>query len=417
MELVSGSIIRFHRLQQSLTLQELADGICSISHLSKIEKGVYEPNKEITELLFKKLGKNPHSEDDNVKKLKKYVNDFYYHWIYSDKEALTELLEKINKRKEIYTTSTLLVHYLIIHLLYNLTINQQDEAKKYLKELETLNIHDFEEYSRFTLAQGIYLRKFESSDRAFRFLKRNYSKISNEDKNEYDYQIGMLYSTQNKPVLALLHLQKAFMQYSYSMNFIKAAACQSIIAFNFGRLNMSEEAEIGFKTTIQSLKYLKHHHLLIETRYNYGLFLKRTNRFSDSLHELKKCEAYFSEGSEQKILLTLAICECLINLKSREEIEEEITRKLSKIALYSKNKRYLLYAELLETKLNNKKLHMKFLEKKYVPYLMQQGSFLEAKKYSLQLLDFYGEYSEKKQTKILKNLYEIEKEIHNEKIF
>ncbi|WP_236355819.1 helix-turn-helix domain-containing protein, partial [Exiguobacterium chiriqhucha] len=71
-----GNIIRFNRIKAKKTQHEVATGICSISHLSKIEKGVYLPNQETLHLLLERLGKKIDFEKDQHQRLVKLIDDF-----------------------------------------------------------------------------------------------------------------------------------------------------------------------------------------------------------------------------------------------------------------------------------------------------------------------------------------------------
>ena len=52
----AGALIRMMRLEKNWSQETLAQGICSVSYLSKIEQGKAEPNEALYGLLFEKLG-------------------------------------------------------------------------------------------------------------------------------------------------------------------------------------------------------------------------------------------------------------------------------------------------------------------------------------------------------------------------
>lgn len=55
MQHVAGALIRMLRLEKNWSQETLAQGICSVSYLSKIEQGKAEPNESLYVLLFEKL--------------------------------------------------------------------------------------------------------------------------------------------------------------------------------------------------------------------------------------------------------------------------------------------------------------------------------------------------------------------------
>ncbi|MBB2481294.1 helix-turn-helix transcriptional regulator [Bacillus sp. APMAM] len=46
--MLEGKIIKFYRESKGMTQKDLGDGICSNTHLSKIERGLTEVSKELT---------------------------------------------------------------------------------------------------------------------------------------------------------------------------------------------------------------------------------------------------------------------------------------------------------------------------------------------------------------------------------
>ncbi|MBQ1604688.1 MAG: helix-turn-helix transcriptional regulator, partial [Lachnospiraceae bacterium] len=51
-----GEVIRKKRVELKLTQEELADEICSVGYLSKIENGIREPSSRIVRMLLERLG-------------------------------------------------------------------------------------------------------------------------------------------------------------------------------------------------------------------------------------------------------------------------------------------------------------------------------------------------------------------------
>ncbi|MEH7802743.1 helix-turn-helix transcriptional regulator, partial [Bacillus pumilus] len=54
MKINIGQIIKLYRYKQNMTQSELAEGICSVSHLSKIENGSKEANQDTINLLLER---------------------------------------------------------------------------------------------------------------------------------------------------------------------------------------------------------------------------------------------------------------------------------------------------------------------------------------------------------------------------
>ena len=66
-----GSVIKYYRSKHNLTQHQLAEGICSISHLSKIESNAYMPHESTIQALLAKMGVQWNTEIDKRKQLER----------------------------------------------------------------------------------------------------------------------------------------------------------------------------------------------------------------------------------------------------------------------------------------------------------------------------------------------------------
>lgn len=115
-----GSALKLRRQQLGMTLEEGAEGICSISYLSKLENNQIEPNPEFVELLSERFG---------MKQQKTYDRDDYE----KDLRLITDWMIEQHIFDE-----TLLVKYqghedhqsLLIHLIHDSMNHQYHLAEK-----------------------------------------------------------------------------------------------------------------------------------------------------------------------------------------------------------------------------------------------------------------------------------------------
>lgn len=89
-----GPLIRILRLQKNWSLETLANGICSVSYLSKIEHGNVETNHQLIEDLFRKLGFF-WSEDPAHNLLCEQLYEGIFSWDDVYTKTQFDLLEKI----------------------------------------------------------------------------------------------------------------------------------------------------------------------------------------------------------------------------------------------------------------------------------------------------------------------------------
>ena len=69
-----GSLIKYHRTKQKMTQSELAEGICSVPHLSKIENNSKEANVETIRLVLDRLDIDLHDVEESEVKVEVLLN-------------------------------------------------------------------------------------------------------------------------------------------------------------------------------------------------------------------------------------------------------------------------------------------------------------------------------------------------------
>ncbi|QUH18584.1 helix-turn-helix domain-containing protein [Alkaliphilus sp. B6464] len=131
---ITGLLIKSNREKLGLKQEYLCKGICSISYLSKIEKGNIVPSEDITRMLFKRLGVNFNNDIEfvrNGKRLFEEISKANYFGIPVDKDKL----EEIRKNKSLYLNSPLNIDYQLFELydtLFEVKSTDILEYKEYM---------------------------------------------------------------------------------------------------------------------------------------------------------------------------------------------------------------------------------------------------------------------------------------------
>lgn len=115
MKNIEGLLIRMNREKRDLTQEYLCKGVCSVSYLSKIEKGDISASDEIINLLFKRLEIKYYNDIDFVKKGKAILSDIEkanYFGLRLDEK----LVKDTRKDKDIYLNSPLFIDYHLFEL-------------------------------------------------------------------------------------------------------------------------------------------------------------------------------------------------------------------------------------------------------------------------------------------------------------
>jgi HTH-type transcriptional regulator, quorum sensing regulator NprR len=134
--LLIGNRIKYLRQKKNLSLEVLAKGIVSLSHLSNIEAGRYIPSEEILSPLAKSLKvPQPYLTGFTQKdsKLETLLNNLSYK-IHTDLEEANEILDEISTSYEFINSPLQEYYYLALKSLYEFKANFVSIANKIIEQ-------------------------------------------------------------------------------------------------------------------------------------------------------------------------------------------------------------------------------------------------------------------------------------------
>ena len=149
-----GFLIRNNRIKKGMSQEQLCKDICAVSYLSKIEKGIAQPNPEIVNQLFERLGMTYEESDDFVRKYRRIIHNYFE--AYFHQEETIEYEEEIFKARKQLANSELNISYQLF-CLYQAGSSDDGVVKKILRDLQV-----FREYMReeeaflYEMARGMF---------------------------------------------------------------------------------------------------------------------------------------------------------------------------------------------------------------------------------------------------------------------
>lgn len=413
LEFEVGELIKYYRKKSNMTQSELCKDICSVSHLSKIENGVYQPNKEILDLLIVKLdiGKIIDEYKNIEKKFEGELDYFFEMWIWSNFEAMDEVIKKIESLSDEISDSPSKIRYWIAKLLQTIRLEEKNESKHYLELIESHEKIKFEDKSLYILIKGMFLNTFKSTTSAIEFYKENIKFILDHDMNEYNFRLGMFLTKNNNFTEANIHLNFSFIKYSSSLNFIKMYASLSMMALNYERLGLIDKANEEYLNLINASFHLKNQSFYFDILYNFGLFLKRCHKFDEAVFYFMKCEKHFSQTPLKKVLVILAKWDSIFRMRAISKDESKQFDDDMKFVLSIKglSKKYKLYVNYLCIRnKNDNDRHILFLENVYLPFLIKNQMLFEIKELYSMLAKHYEKNNDLKYHMYILNLYNLD---------
>ncbi len=266
-----GEIIKYHRTKRNLSQEFLANNICVVSYLSKIEQGKTIPSKEVINLLLNKLGINTKVIDQNIiDELDRYFDLFVKNEKIDDK-----LIINIKNNKSDLLKSTYLIKYLLFDAINNISFSKKIDIET-LSKLESC---------------------MDNKEQFFYLLIKMYD-TSNENELLFDKAISL----ENKSIVYLIYTSQLIFKGEY----LKAAnishigyqkACDeghvrtmydfNILLGNIYANQLNYELMMKYYTRGMDLtKYIKADYNIIY--YNIGSTLLNMNQYQDGLENLLK---------------------------------------------------------------------------------------------------------------------------------
>lgn len=158
-----GKQVFYKRLQQKMTQEELCQGICSVSYLSKIENGKIEASEEILQLLCARLEIAVTDLRDVEEDVKGKLEDWHKAIVHLERERIEQIYADLQEQMEQVTDFEIMNYYELLYVRYLMIKRDIDNG------VERLNK-----------------------------LKKGYKKLSPFQKMLFTYNVSLLNCLQNK---------------------------------------------------------------------------------------------------------------------------------------------------------------------------------------------------------------------------
>ena len=392
--MIEGKMIKFYREKAGLTQGQLVNGICSVTHLSKIERGITEYSEEITQLLAKKLNINPQEEIARYHNLSKKLEQWHDAMVMQNLKE-SESLKKELEQDDLIQLQEFHLYYLLLSARFHLLKNQLGQAKKLINHIQriesTLSLHDANMLKHVC---GIYYflsgQYQECVDVLISIDQQQYNRL------EYFYHLAIAYHSINSPVRAYYYAEKALRYFRNTLNILRIIDTEMVMLI---QLNANEPHD--FNETIQTYeKLLK----MCDTCYaverkaklyhNFGFEYARRRHYKKAVGLFQEALKLIDEHSPHYLTtLDRYIFSCHAgNLLSKESLLELAQKGLDlakeansndwinfQLHLYLLNDEIENYYQCVETtalpyfKKMGYKILIDYFEKKLFQYLYEKG--------------------------------------------
>lgn len=243
----AGKIIKFYREKYQMTQEQLGKGICSGTHISKIERLHTEYAPEIITLLSQRLGINIETELIKLNNIKNRLN----HWhdvivmqLFDEMDLIHHELEQ----EDLIQISDYINLYKLLRVRYLLMHNLTEEALQIINELQKKE-HKLSSYEAnlFKHVLGVYYLAKHENLKAIQVLKS----INDTDytNKEYTYHLAVAYHLNESPVMAYFFADKSRQFFKEINNYLRVIDAEMLMA-----IQVKDDGD--FKETIHRFESL-----------------------------------------------------------------------------------------------------------------------------------------------------------------
>lgn len=340
---LTGGLIKYHRQKLDISQKELCDGICVVSHLSKIENNKVEPSDEIVDELFKKLGVNFYQDKDFIKNNKLKINRFFLNLNFS--REVKDIFDDIKKDKEKLVNSPLIIDYILVESYSH--INIPSNIKR-LSELET--------YMESEQLGWYYLLKAKHSDKISKanqreLITRGLSLL----RNSFSQLKLMYFELYQGQFNKVIELNSEAINVALNEGNIMALASANLCMGNcYSAQSLYDLMLPHYERAINILTDMNKKDLISTINYNIGATYLENGQYEKSLYYLEKANNEYLKDDDSLFLLYHKLALLYLKVNKKEQAKGYIDKAKKPLELLSMdNDIYKNMIEVAELQLDN----------------------------------------------------------------
>lgn len=412
-----GSFLKIERMKRGMTQADLADGIISISHLSKIENNHIEPSEEIKNCLLKRLNiKNYCSNKHLISKLTRNLNNWEHYLNIRELEGAKELYEDIKLQIDEVQDPYLQIYFKIFQVMYLQMTSFKAVETHYIESLrngeklvsEGLKYYYYKVIGDYHFLRGEYLTAEQCLKKAAQQLK--VANTAKDEEADFYYLYALVNSYLKHTYIALEYTNKAIDLFQKLYNFKYCVKCHMLLGIQYSRLSLFPEAKNSFNEGKKLAIKVGYREVIGQINQNLGHISALEG---DEVNALKLFKSSYEEKvkTKEKLITVKSIIKIYLNKSSMQALEW-VREGLSLItseedqntykALYFELRMYLLVLEhnpALEQFIqeevigyadSNKNIELKAAATEHLAnYYWSQGKYKKACTYFIELKDIY----------------------------
>lgn len=385
-----GSVIKYYRSKNNLTQSQLADGICSISHLSKIESNTYTPHESTIEALLAKMGVQWKKEVVRRNRLEQQLNDFITCSLHYDLEEMEKQYSDLQKEND-YIQSTDLVNqyelYKFRYYLYIQDMSRSDRQKELLERMK--NSFTEPESWMYRLFLSLYYSMANKKELAMEYansLEGIIQSIPKKFEGELYYQKARLMIMHEQYELSAHYAELAVQHFRLNYNYIRLLHAQLLLAINYMRRNLLIQAAGIFEVLKRNSRLMNQKDLYNQTLYNFAELLKTREEHNQAYDLLIELHGNLSEDTYFYKAVLVSLIETAVEVGADAW---NYVRELRDLSKGPEDEYFLLYLNYFEKRNFSQPDLLDYSEDKMFPFFRKNGYIRESKKIALELAGYF----------------------------
>ncbi|MHC0037282.1 helix-turn-helix domain-containing protein [Pseudoneobacillus sp. C159] len=365
-----GPLIKYFRTQLGLTQRDLAAGICSISHLSKIENNGKDANIETIALLLEKLNIDPAEIHEKEEQIKNLLLDLNEKILFYQKNQVDQIFAKLMEMEDIVPFSNSLYTYELYKYRYYLfkgNMQAADRQENILnKQKKNFSQHETYLFHYYNAVCLIMKGQYPKADIALEKL----SLINNHqfETGELLYHRALVKSSLEKSDHAIYFGKKALQSFMNEHNFIRILHTLMLLGINYTHTKIYEEALGCFQHLIRNAELLNETHFMPNVYHNMGYLKSKMGYYQDAIHYFQKSLSLQSSEDIHYLFTLFSIAETHF-LRDDQSLAANVFDQVLLLSKKLSNQKYTLLATYYLKAIYSYEESIPYLEQKVVPFL------------------------------------------------
>ncbi|WP_243525826.1 helix-turn-helix transcriptional regulator [Bacillus pseudomycoides] len=390
-----GKQVFYKRLQQKMTQEELCQGICSVSYLSKIENGKIEASEEILQLLCTRLEIAVSDLRDVEEEVKEKLDEWLNALVHLDKQQVERIYNELQAEMQRVLDFEIINYYNLLYTRYLIMKRELPALEAELDKLKKM----YKKYSPFqkllyTYSRGIlYCLQYKWKDGLDYLLETEVmAKEQGYHETGIYYNIALTYTHLEIHHLALHFANVALEGFRGEYKFRNVINCQILIALSYAEKGQYEEALEMYESILREASSFADEDVLI------AITLSNIGNIYYKKRQYQQAKKYYLESLRFQKQIDLNYIDTLyemalqcIKLEQLEEAKEWIDKGViaAKQEERFNTKLYLLL--MLRYKyFEEAKAYKSFLEAEAIPFYKSAGNKIELKKVYMELAEYFA---------------------------